>query len=222
MLKTAFFDSSGHHKTHKYNRNIPAYYAKGNFVTKMQIIAKAVLTFLGLSALTNFCINLTMLPQLFLIKNQSISVLRLVPSLLLAIIFIIAVVYILLMFKNDWLACKITGSGEKLDSESETLWLTASLRMVAILYGLILLSSSIINLLALPFFINETFTSGTCPKPLAFTVSQWSSMVYNFLQAILAAYLLYGWPQFIRYQLNIRQSKSSLDKKLNTEGTKNE
>jgi ABC-type phosphate/phosphonate transport system permease subunit len=202
-------------------KNIPAYYAKGDFMTKMQIIAKAVLTLLGLSALTNFCINLTMLPQLFLINNQSISVLRVVPSLLLAIIFTIAVVYIL-MFKNNWLACKMAGSGEKLDSESETLWLTASLRIIAILYGLILFSSSIINLFAQLFFINETFTSGTCPKPLAFTVSQWSSTVYNFLQTILAAYLLYGWPHFIRYQLSLRKPELSLDKKLNIEGIKNE
>ena len=114
----------------------------------------------------------------------------------------------------------MAGSGEKLDTESETLWLTAALRMVAVLYGLMLLSSSIITIPNL--FASLFFTSGTYPKSLAFTVSHWSSMVYGFLQTILAAYLLYGWPHFIRYQLNLRQSKSSLDKKLNIEGTKNE
>jgi hypothetical protein len=185
----------------------------------MQIIAKAVLTFLGLIAFTNFCAYLTMLPSVLLIKNQNIPVLRVASSLLLAIIFIMAVVYTL-MFKNDWLACKMAGSGEKLNSESETLWLTASLRMVAILYGLILLSSSI---MAIPtVFVLLFSTSGTCPKPLAITVSQWSYMLYSFLLLILAAYLLFGWPQFIRYQLNLRKSELSLDKKLNIEGTKNE
>jgi hypothetical protein len=194
----------------------------------MQIITKAVLTFLGLSALANFCINLTRLPSLILMQTQDASVLRVVLSLPLAIIFTIAVVY-MLIFKNDWLACKMAGSGEKLDPESETLWLAGSLRIVAIAYGLILFSSSIptiLNILALPFYIrplvNEIFTFRTFPKSLAFTSYQWSSMVYNFLQTILAVYLLYGWPQFIRFQLNLRKSESSLDKKLHTEGIKNE
>jgi hypothetical protein len=192
----------------------------------MQIIAKAIFTFLGLSALTNFCINLTRLPSLT--QTQDASVLRVALSLPLAIIFTIAVVY-MLIFKNDWLACKMAGSGEKLDSESETLWLAGSLRMVAITYGLILLAGSIttiLNILALPFYlrplVSEIFTFGTFPKSLAFTPSQWSSIVYNLLQAILAVYLLYGWPQFIRFQLNLRKSKSYLDKKLNIEGIKNE
>jgi hypothetical protein len=227
-LKTTFFDSAGHHKVYKYNRNIPTYLAKGSFVTKMQIIAKAVLTFLGLSALVNFCINLTRLPSLTLVQTQDASVLRVALSLPLAIIFTIAVVY-MLIFKNDWLACKMAGSGEKLDPESETLWFAGSLRMVAVLYGLTLLSGSIttiLNILALPLYVrplvNEIFTFRTCPKPLAFTLHQWSSIIYNFLQAILAVYLLYGWPHFVRYQLNLRKSKSSLDKKLNAEGIKNE
>jgi hypothetical protein len=134
-----------------------------------------------------------------------------------------------LILKNDWLVCKILGSSEKLDPESETLWLVGSLRMVSLFYGLILLSGSIataLNILALPFYlrplVNEIFTFRTFPKSLAFTSYQWSSMVYNFLQTILAVYLLYGWPQFIRFQLNLRKSESSLDKNLNTEGIKNE
>jgi hypothetical protein len=101
--------------------------------------------------------------------------------------------------------------------------------MVALFYGLILLSGStttILNILALPFYIrplvNEIFAFRTFPKSLAFTPYQWSYMIYDFFEALLAVYLLYGWPQFVRYQLNIYKSKSYLDKKLNTEGTKNE
>jgi hypothetical protein len=200
--------------------------AKGSFVTKMQIIAKAVITFLGLSTFVNLSQNFRMMTSLS--QTQDTSVLRDILLSLLVAILLIATVYWLIL-KNDWLVCKISGSDEKLDPKSETLWLVGSLRMVAVLYGLILLSGSIttiLNILALPFYIrpmvNEIFTFGAFPKSLAFTPHQWSSMVYDFFEAILAVYLLYGWPQFIRYQLNIHKSKLYLDEKLNTEGTKNE
>ncbi|MDD5380450.1 MAG: hypothetical protein PHG53_02265 [Phycisphaerae bacterium] len=192
----------------------------------MQIIAKAFLTFLGISALVNFCSPFSILiPETL---TQDISILRFILSLPVVIILLTAIVY-LLIFKNDWLACKIAGTGEKLDPESEAIWLACSLRMVAIFYGLLLLPTSIptiLNILVSPLYIcslvNEIFTFRAFPKSLVFTSYQWSSMIYNFLKAILAVYLLYGWPQFIRYQLNLRKSKSSLDKKLNTEGIKNE
>jgi hypothetical protein len=119
----------------------------------------------------------------------------------------------------------MAGSGEKLNHESETLWLAGSLRMVAVLYGLMLLAGSIptiLNILASPLYIrplvNEIFTFKTFPKSLIFTSYQWSSMIYNFLEAILAVYLLYGWPQFIRFQLNVRKTDSPLNQNPNAEG----
>jgi hypothetical protein len=188
----------------------------------MQIIAKAALTFLGISAFVNFCQNLSMLTSLT--QTRDISILRVILFLPAVIILLIAIVY-LLIFQNDWLACKMAGSGEKLNHESETLWLAGSLRMVAVLYGLMLLAGSIptiLNILASPLYIrplvNEIFTFKTFPKSLIFTSYQWSSMIYNFLEAILAVYLLYGWPQFIRFQLNVRKTDSPLNQNPNAEG----
>jgi hypothetical protein len=189
----------------------------------MQIIAKAVFTFLGISALVNFCSPLSILTPETL--TQDISILRFILSLPVVIILLTAIVY-LLIFKNDWLACKMAGTGEKLDPESEALWMAGSLRMVAIFYGLLLLPTSIptiLNIVASPMYIrplvNEVFTFKAFPKSLVFTSYQWSSIVYNFLKAILAVYLLYGWPQFIRFQLNICKTKSFLNQKLDAEGT---
>jgi hypothetical protein len=223
----SFPDSAGHHRAYKYNKNIPAYLAKGNFVTKMQIIAKAVLTFLGLSAFIYCCSPLLIVPYSIRVSDEA-SVLRIAMSLPLVIIFITAVVY-LLVFKNDWLIHKMAGSGEKLDPETETLWLAASLRIVAILYGLILLTGSIVtilNILALPVYIrpmiNEIFTFKALPISIYPTPNPWSHTIYSLFRTFLAIYLLYGWPQFIRYQLNLRESKSHLGKKLNMEGIKNE
>jgi hypothetical protein len=189
----------------------------------MQIIAKAVFTFLGISTFVNFSQNFTMMTSLT--QTQDTSVLRDILFSLFVIILLIAIVYWLIL-KNDWLVLKIPGSGEKLDPESETLWLAGSLRMVAVLYGLLLLAGSfttILNILALPLYmrslISEIFEFRTFPKSLAFTPYLWTSIVYNLLQAILAVYLLYGWPHFIRLQLNLRKSKPSLSKNLYAEGT---
>ena len=215
---------SGHHRVYKYNKNIPAYLAKGTFVTKMQIIAKAAHTILGVSAIVNICSYLSMLTSL----TQDTSALRTILFLPVFIILLIPIAYFLI-FKNNRLACKMAGPGEKLNSESETLWLVASLRLVAILYGLILLSSSIptiLNIAVSPLhirpLINEIFTFGTFPKSLIFTARQWPSMIYNFLKALLAVYLLCGWPQFIRFQLNIHKTESVLNQNQYTEGIENE
>jgi uncharacterized membrane protein YfcA len=165
-----------------------------------------------------------MLPSL----TQNASALRVILFLSIFTILLIAIVY-LLIFKTDRLARKIAGPGERLNPKSETLWLVASLRLVAILYGLILLSSSIptlLNIAVLPLhirpLINEIFTFGTFPKSLIFTARQWSSMIYNFLKALLAVYLLCGWPQFIRFQLNIHKTESLLNQNRHTEGIENE
>jgi hypothetical protein len=214
--------SSGLHKVRKYNKSIPACLMKGRLVTKMQIIAKAVLTFLGISAVVNLCQNLSILTSTT--QAQDTSTLRVILFFPVFIILLIAIIY-LLIFKNDRLACKMAGSGEKLNPESEALWLVISLRMVAISYGLILLSSSIptiLNIVASPLYIrplvSEIFTFRTFPKSLIFTPLQWSYMTYNFLKAILAGYLLYGGPQFISLQLNIRKTESLLNKNQYTEG----
>jgi hypothetical protein len=187
----------------------------------MQIIAKAVLTFFGLSAFVNLSQNFRMIIPL--LQTPDLFVLQAILLSLLVIILVIATVYWLIL-KNDWLVHKIAGPGENLDPESETFWLIGSLRMVALFYGLLLLSSSItkiLNIIALPFYlcppVSEIFTFGTFTK--------WDRLpyiIYDLFEALLAVYLLYGWPHFIRYQLSLRKSELSLAKKLNIEGTKNE
>jgi hypothetical protein len=183
-------------------------------MTKMQTVAKAVLTFIGLSAINNLCQYQRVLAPTVLYEDTSIFLIVLFFSVFLIVTIAIAYLFI---FKNDWLAYKLAGPGEKLDHERETLWIVYALRIVAVLYGLILLADSmptILNIVVSPLYIchlvNEILTFKTFPQSLNFTTSQWSFMIYNFLKIILAVYLLYGWPQFIRFQLNIRKNKSSL------------
>jgi hypothetical protein len=185
----------------------------------MQIIAKAVLTILGLSAI----LNLSQYVSTAIRAGTDSSAVRVFLFLPVLIIFIALITY-LLIFKNSRLARKMAGPGEQLNPENEALWLAASLRMVAIFYGLILLSTSIptiLNIIVSPLcirpLINEIFTFNTFPKSLTFTTAQWSSIVYNSLKALLAVYLLCGWPQFIRLQLNIYKAESPPNQNLYTD-----
>jgi hypothetical protein len=191
-------------------------------MTKMQIIAKAVLTFLGIGAIVNLSIGT------LIFQGQDVSITQVVLSSSVVIILLIATAYFFI-FKNDWLVYKMAGPGEKPNPESEILWLAASLRMVAILYGLMMLSTSmptILNIIVSPLHIrslvNEIFMFRAFPKSLTFKPYQWSYMTFNFLRAILAVYLLYGWPQFIRFQLNLRKSEALLDRNHNAKGVENE
>ena len=85
-------------------------------MTKMQIIAKAVITFLGLSAFVNLSQNFRTMTSLS--QTQDASVLRDILLSLLVTILLIATVYWLIL-KNDWLVRKISGSGEKLVNNLE-------------------------------------------------------------------------------------------------------
>ena len=154
-------------------------------MTKMQIVAKATLTILGTMCIVNLCHNLSMLT--YFIWNT--STLRVILFLSAFIILLITIAY-LLIFKNNRLASIMAGEGEKLNPESQALWLAVSLRLVAIFYGLMLLSTSIptiLNIVVSPIhirpLINEIFTFKTFPKSLIFTTRQWSTMIYNFLKA---------------------------------------
>ena len=179
-------------------------------MSRMQIVAKAILTFIGLGAMTRLCYHLSMLPRLM----QGKSAVQAILFLSLFIILLVTVVY-LLIIKNNRLAYKMAGPGETLNPENKALWLAASLRLGVIFYGLILLTSSIPTILSIVIspihirsVVNEIFTFKRFPTALIFSASQWSTMVYNLLKAILAVYLLYGCPHFIHFQLNILKTKS--------------
>lgn len=193
-------------------------------MTKMQIIAKAAFTFIGLSAIINLCSYHCALAPTILYEDT--SVFRTVLFFLVFLVVTIAIAYFFI-FKNDWLVYKMAGSDEKLNPERKIIWLVVSLRIVAVIYGLILLANSIstiLNIVVSPLFIchliNEVLTFKSFPKSLNLSSTQLPYMIYNFLKAILAAYLLLGWPQFIRFQLNISKTSSVFNQNPDTEGIK--
>lgn len=171
-------------------------------MTKMQIVAKTVLIILGIYAVITLCYYLSMLQ---LIQSTRSSTFILFFAVL-AIITTAIVFFVI--FKNDNSSRKMAGDGEELNPTNEAIWLAASLRLGAVLCGLILLSTSIPTILSIllsPIYIrtlvNEIFLFEGFPKLLMFPLSKWLTMIYNFAKAVLAIYLLCGAPQFIRWQL---------------------
>jgi hypothetical protein len=176
-------------------------------VSKVQIVTKALLATLGLGAALRLCAYASAA-----IRARPDASTAQVLFFLTVLIALVVLIGYFLVLRNDWLACKIAGGGDELPPEEEVFWLSGCFRLAGICYGLILLCYSvptILNMVVSPLYIrpliNEIFRFKTFPKSLIFSAAQWSSMTYNVLKAILAVYLLCGWPQFVRRQLKLRQ-----------------
>ena len=167
-------------------------------MTKMQIIAKTALTVLGTYATVTTCRHLS----LFIPLTEG----RISPITGFSI-FTAAIIFFFI-FKNDFLARKMAGTGEKLNPETQAFWLITSLRLSLVFCGLILLCTSIpsiIKILLIPTHIrpavNEILVFKKFPTSLVLSLREWSTITFNFGEAILAIYLLCGAPHFVRWQL---------------------
>ena len=186
-------------------------------MAKMQIIAKAVLTVLGIYALV---ILLFSQRWFFLSSQQSV-----LPKILYFAAFAVLTAFIVFftIFSNDNLARKMAGPGDELNPAAKALWLTASLRLGLVFAGLMLLPDSIptmAKILKIPFLIrpavSQMFLFKSLPTVLNLPPAGWFRIICDFFKAILAVYLICGAPYFIRWQL-----KHSLRHQSNAEHWKN-
>jgi hypothetical protein len=149
------------------------------------------------------------------------------------IIFILFLLYFFI-FRNDWLAVKMAGPGERLSPAGQRLWLAASLRGGAVFCGLILLaglnrqfSSFLLSLWPpnLRSLITQILNTDGFEGILVFF--RWKvTSIYNFLKAALTIYLLCGAPQYVRLQLKIAEAAGGADSPnlsdTNSQGAQNE
>jgi len=175
-------------------------------MTKMQIIAKAILVVLGIHAVTALCRHLTRILSFSHRGFYSFCPSSILFFTGLAVFF--AVIILFLIFRNDWLACRIAGAGEQLNPAARTIWLVTSLRLGLSFCGLILLASSvwtIVKILLIPahirLFINEMFLYRSFPASFVCSFRRWCDVIYDFLKIIFAIYFLCGAPHFVRWQL---------------------
>jgi len=182
-------------------------------MAKMQIIAKALLTVLGIYALVTLLFSQ---PWFFASLQQSV-----LPKILYFAAFAVLTAFIVFftIFSNDSLARKIAGPGDQLTPAARALWLTASLRLALVFAGLMLLPDSITTMakiLKIPFLIrpavSKMFLFKSLPTVLNLPPTEWFRIICDLFKAILAVYLICGAPSFIRWQL-----KHSLRHTSNTE-----
>ena len=146
-------------------------------MTKMQIIAKTVLTVLGIHVV---------LTLYYLYLARYVGPVEKLPILLAQAMFCVsfttlaALVACLMVFNNDSLARKMAGPGQEIDKRAQMEWLTKSLRTGLVFAGLTLLP-------------------GFMPKGYSLNDSRIVTM-FICAKAVLALYLVCGAPHFVRWQ----------------------
>lgn len=185
----------------------------------MQIVAKAVLTVLGIYAVVTLY---RFYPSRYISPTEQPAILQEILLFSAFTIFVAFIAY-LMIFNNATLSRKMAGTGENLESENQAIWLIQSFRVGLILTGLMLLPNSspaIIRILKIPFLIrpavNDILTSKSVPNIFRLSYAQWYKNIYDFLKMVLALYLICGAPHFIRWQL-----KHSLRRESNIEQAEN-
>lgn len=163
-------------------------------MTKMQIIAKTVLTVLGIHIIITLC-------SIYL--TRFVRPVDLVPILAQALfcssfVGLVALATHLMVVNNDALALKMAGPGQEMDRHDQMAWLTKSFRTGLVFTGLMLL----------PGFIPKASTAYTIYDSLP-------GSIFIYTKAILTLYLLCGAPHFVSWQ-----TRRSLRQITNTEETK--
>ncbi len=172
-------------------------------MTRVQIIAKTLLTVLGIYAVVT--LYRFYLPRYAYLSDEMPIFQKLV--LLCAFTVVVSFVAYFMVFNNTRLSSKLAGPGPQLDSATQAAWLVKSLRMGLVFIGLMLLPNSIpVMAKALKLFflirtaVNDIVISKSIPKILDLSYRQWFNVLYDFLKALLALYLICGAPHFVRWQ----------------------
>ncbi len=176
-------------------------------MTKMQIIAKTVLTVLGIHIV---------LTLYYLYLARYVGPVGKLPVLLAQIASCVgfttlaAFIAYLMVFDNDSLARKMAGPGQEIDKRAQMTWLTKSLRTGLVFAGLMLL----------PGFTPKGYSLNYSPIVTMFICAK----------AVLTLYLICGAPHFVRWQTrrslcriaNIEQAETPNSSTSSPERTPNE
>ena len=183
-------------------------------MTKNQIIAKAMLTTLGIYAVVDF---ISILGYSSHVDILSWHILTIVSLIAVVLFFVIRT----FVFKNDSLASKIVGQAETSEDFDRKVYLIKAFRIAFTILGLLLLSGSRIFLNAIkllqalsPPNIRAWITDAINKS---FNISKDIDIYFiYFIKLFVIVYLLYGAPHIIRWHLK----NSCLNQK--PEGTTNE
>jgi len=169
-------------------------------MTKMQIIAKSVLTVLAVYAVI---VLYHYYPLHFGSATGRASFGRDLASFCVFTAFAAVAVYFL-AFNNDELARKIAGPGHREDRHTQAAFLAKSLRVGLVFAGLMLLPNSIRAILDAPSSLgaglDNIFIFNRMPQMENLLVRPQFKSIYGLFKAALAVYLILGAPHFVRRQ----------------------
>jgi hypothetical protein len=180
-------------------------------MTKMQIIAKAVLSALGIHIALVLSANIENLLGIAFYRAADNPPILLSLACLTAYALLIAAVSFWLVFNNNQLACRLAGHAQTLSHPEQHRTLITSYRLALLLVGLFFLPEAIKTIVRFlsalwPPDLREAFTwlinTGTLPRNVNRPSSQWYALIAKNLTAALACYLILGAPHFVRWQLN--------------------
>lgn len=173
-------------------------------MTRIQIIAKTILTVLGIYAVVTLY---RFYPGRYAYRPDETPIFQELV-LLCAFTVVVGFVAYFMVFNNNRLSVKLAGPGPQLDRSAETAWLTKSLRVGLVFGGLMLIPDSIpVIIKTLKLFllirpaVNDIVISKSIPRILELSYPQWFRVIYDFLKSLLALYLIWGAPHFIRWQI---------------------
>jgi hypothetical protein len=176
-------------------------------MTKMQVIAKAVLTGLGF-----YCVGIILrsVHRQFL-HAYGIAHFLAIIALTLAICAVILLVFFRIV-RNEQLARKLAGEGPVLDLKTQRTWLVASGRLSCVVAGLFLLAGSMTEvidavvkvpqfLIGAPQLFSNLLDPGHFGQMLLVLILSMLRFLLHMGFLVFIVYLMLGAPSFIRWQI---------------------
>jgi hypothetical protein len=175
-------------------------------LTKNQIIAKAMLTTLGIYAVF-IILNVIFYPSVQI--PQESSLLGFFIKIIVCIICLVPIAYYL-VFKNDALACRITGNQEGTEEDfNQGHYLIKTLRIGFVILGLLILVNSARDLMILVkyfpltnirLWITDVIEDKSIRDNLDLSVEV-KRYISALFELLVSVYLICGAPQLIRWHL---------------------
>lgn len=182
-------------------------------MTKMQTIAKAIIIFLGVYAFSFTMVHIPSLQSISKSSHLSILITGVVLLVFLALIIYFAII------NNDGLSCLLSGQKNSADNPMPADEILKILRLTVVAVGLLSLPSilklfsSLLRVLALILASIKNIQHATnAPLSPQMSMSDWFKAALILIQIVLAIYLIFGAPQYIKWQVKRAVSYNTVKK----------
>jgi hypothetical protein len=176
-------------------------------MTKMHLIARIILTVLGVYLVVQLLDNAPMFLQSTMQSPFSFDNSARILIFLLFLASGFAIIYYLL-FTPDRLVQKMIGSTEDITDFADPIWIATAFRLALVLFGILITARNIdfiVNTAAFliygPKLIVEMIVYKYIDKTFDMPLCAWLTIVARLLKTALGIYLLFGAPQYVRWQI---------------------